>query len=176
MIIRLLIGFYLFQVKIWFQNRRMKWRNSKERELLSSGGSRESTLPNKSNPNPDLSDVRDEQNEQPFDMNAHLDELLTEHGTDDMHNQNDDMHDHSDDMHSQCDTLGKECSDLAGHHRDRQELYASDLTSSTPSQQCITIPASTGGQLPSPVDGHHLINANMSDSEMDSDDEEITVS
>ena len=35
----------------------MKWRNSKERELLSTGGSRESTLPNKSNPNPDLSDV-----------------------------------------------------------------------------------------------------------------------
>ncbi|XP_033752614.1 homeobox protein DBX1-A-like [Pecten maximus] len=32
------------QVKIWFQNRRMKWRNSKERELLSSGGSRDSTL------------------------------------------------------------------------------------------------------------------------------------
>ncbi|XP_049268401.1 hematopoietically-expressed homeobox protein Hhex-like isoform X2 [Rhipicephalus sanguineus] len=45
------------QVKIWFQNRRMKWRNSKERELLSSGGSREQTLPTKSNPNPDLSDV-----------------------------------------------------------------------------------------------------------------------
>ncbi|XP_054762156.2 homeobox protein DBX1-like [Lytechinus pictus] len=45
------------QVKIWFQNRRMKWRNSKERELLSAGGSRESTLPNRSNPNPDLSDV-----------------------------------------------------------------------------------------------------------------------
>ncbi|XP_023223315.1 homeobox protein DBX1-like [Centruroides vittatus] len=45
------------QVKIWFQNRRMKWRNSKERELLSSGGSREQTLPNKHNPNPDLSDV-----------------------------------------------------------------------------------------------------------------------
>ncbi|VDI34365.1 Hypothetical predicted protein [Mytilus galloprovincialis] len=37
------------QVKIWFQNRRMKWRNSKERELLSSGGSRESTLPVKGN-------------------------------------------------------------------------------------------------------------------------------
>lgn len=35
----------------------MKWRNSKERELLSSGGSREITLPNKNNPNPDLSDV-----------------------------------------------------------------------------------------------------------------------
>ncbi|KAH6935082.1 hypothetical protein HPB50_003341 [Hyalomma asiaticum] len=35
----------------------MKWRNSKERELLSSGGSREQTLPTKSNPNPDLSDV-----------------------------------------------------------------------------------------------------------------------
>ena len=35
----------------------MKWRNSKERELLSSGGSRDITLPNKNNPNPDLSDV-----------------------------------------------------------------------------------------------------------------------
>lgn len=45
------------QVKIWFQNRRMKWRNSKERELLSSGGSRDATLPSKDNPNPDLSDV-----------------------------------------------------------------------------------------------------------------------
>jgi len=45
-----------FQVKIWFQNRRMKWRNSKERELLSTGGSRDNTLPNKNNPNPDLSD------------------------------------------------------------------------------------------------------------------------
>ncbi|XP_024081500.1 homeobox protein DBX1 isoform X2 [Cimex lectularius] len=44
------------QVKIWFQNRRMKWRNSKERELLASGGSREQTLPNKNNPHPDLSD------------------------------------------------------------------------------------------------------------------------
>ena len=36
----------------------MKWRNSKERELLSSGGCREQTLPTKMNPNPDLSDVR----------------------------------------------------------------------------------------------------------------------
>ncbi|GAB6027932.1 hypothetical protein CHUAL_002144 [Chamberlinius hualienensis] len=45
------------QVKIWFQNRRMKWRNSKERELLASGGSRDQTLPTKHNPNPDLSDV-----------------------------------------------------------------------------------------------------------------------
>ncbi|KAG7155675.1 Homeobox protein DBX1-B-like [Homarus americanus] len=48
------------QVKIWFQNRRMKWRNSKERELLASGGTREQTLPTKNNPNPDLSDVGDE--------------------------------------------------------------------------------------------------------------------
>uniref|UniRef100_A0A182XMQ6 Homeobox domain-containing protein n=1 Tax=Anopheles quadriannulatus TaxID=34691 RepID=A0A182XMQ6_ANOQN len=45
-------------VKIWFQNRRMKWRNSKERELLANGGSRDQTLPNKNNPNPDLSDAR----------------------------------------------------------------------------------------------------------------------
>uniref|UniRef100_A0A3Q3WBJ1 Homeobox domain-containing protein n=1 Tax=Mola mola TaxID=94237 RepID=A0A3Q3WBJ1_MOLML len=36
---------------------RMKWRNSKERELLSSGGCREQTLPTKANPHPDLSDV-----------------------------------------------------------------------------------------------------------------------
>ncbi|XP_035209942.1 homeobox protein DBX1-like isoform X2 [Stegodyphus dumicola] len=45
------------QVKIWFQNRRMKWRNSKERELLSSGGTREQTLPSKHNPKPDLNDI-----------------------------------------------------------------------------------------------------------------------
>ncbi|XP_038047622.1 homeobox protein DBX1-like [Patiria miniata] len=63
------------QVKIWFQNRRMKWRNSKERELLSSGGSRESTLPNKSNPNPDLSDVAEEKSspetQHPHDHHHH---------------------------------------------------------------------------------------------------------
>jgi hypothetical protein len=35
----------------------MKWRNSKERELLASGGTREQTLPNRNNPNPDLTDV-----------------------------------------------------------------------------------------------------------------------
>lgn len=33
---------------------RMKWRNSKERELLSSGGTREQTLPTKNNPNPGI--------------------------------------------------------------------------------------------------------------------------
>lgn len=38
----------------------MKWRNSKERELLASGGSRDQTLPNKNNPNPDLSDARND--------------------------------------------------------------------------------------------------------------------
>ncbi len=53
----------------------MKWRNSKERELLSAGGSRESTLPNKSNPNPDLSDLKQE-SDAPFDMKSHLDRLL----------------------------------------------------------------------------------------------------
>lgn len=47
-------NFFLIQ----FQNRRMKWRNSKERELLASGGSRDQTLPNKNNPNPDLSDAK----------------------------------------------------------------------------------------------------------------------
>ncbi|CAB4062613.1 Homeobox protein DBX1-A,Homeobox protein DBX1-B,Homeobox protein DBX1 [Lepeophtheirus salmonis] len=46
------------QVKIWFQNRRMKWRNSKERELIATGGCREQTLPTKHNPNPDLSDPK----------------------------------------------------------------------------------------------------------------------
>ena len=38
----------------------MKWRNSKERQLLAKGGSREQTLPNKNNPHPDLSDVDSE--------------------------------------------------------------------------------------------------------------------
>ena len=38
----------------------MKWRNSKERELLANGGSREQTLPTKNNPNPDLSDVKED--------------------------------------------------------------------------------------------------------------------
>lgn len=56
--LKLIFRSVLFQVKIWFQNRRMKWRNSKERELLASGGSRDQTLPNKNNPNPDLSDAR----------------------------------------------------------------------------------------------------------------------
>ena len=49
----------LLKVKIWFQNRRMKWRNSKERELLSQGGNREQTLPSKDNQNPDLSDPQE---------------------------------------------------------------------------------------------------------------------
>lgn len=53
-------------MKIWFQNRRMKWRNSKERELLASGGSRDQTLPNKNNPNPDLSDARTDRQPSPI--------------------------------------------------------------------------------------------------------------
>ena len=65
----------------------MKWRNSKERELLSSGGSRESTLPNKGNPNPDLSDVvkgeEEEEEEEKYESDCedilhdgHQEELL----------------------------------------------------------------------------------------------------
>lgn len=55
----------------------MKWRNSKERELLSSGGSRDNTLPNKNNPNPDLSDLNrpvDEQSEHDFNPTETADE------------------------------------------------------------------------------------------------------
>ena len=42
----------------------MKWRNSKERELLSQGGTREQTLPSKDNQNPDLSDPLDQPREE----------------------------------------------------------------------------------------------------------------
>ncbi|RZF33283.1 hypothetical protein LSTR_LSTR007628 [Laodelphax striatellus] len=70
------------QVKIWFQNRRMKWRNSKERELLASGGSREQTLPNKNNPHPDLSDLE-------TDRNKHA-ESDDQHGQDDQQQDDDD--------------------------------------------------------------------------------------
>lgn len=45
----------------------MKWRNSKERELLSSGGCREQTLPTKTNPHPDLSDVGKKSSEEDED-------------------------------------------------------------------------------------------------------------
>ena len=70
------------KVKIWFQNRRMKWRNSKERELLSSGGSRESTLPNKSNPNPDLSDVAEGKRSPEAHGQGHPAGLVAEQGSD----------------------------------------------------------------------------------------------
>jgi hypothetical protein len=46
----------------------MKWRNSKERELLASGGSRDQTLPNKNNPNPDLSDAK---TDRPVSLSPH---------------------------------------------------------------------------------------------------------
>ena len=42
----------------------MKWRNSKERELIAQGGCREQTLPTKNNPNPDLSDPQSQQRPQ----------------------------------------------------------------------------------------------------------------
>lgn len=48
----------------------MKWRNSKERELLSAGGSREQTLPTKNNPCPDLSDVKNDPTHKKVDLNA----------------------------------------------------------------------------------------------------------
>lgn len=58
----------------------MKWRNSKERELLASGGSREQTLPTKNNPNPDLSDVKEDSMSGPQGINDPLkssDEVIT---------------------------------------------------------------------------------------------------
>ncbi|XP_038636884.1 homeobox protein DBX2-like isoform X1 [Scyliorhinus canicula] len=45
------------QVKIWFQNRRMKWRNTKERELLTQGCSLEQTLQEKPASTSDLSNI-----------------------------------------------------------------------------------------------------------------------
>ena len=62
----------------------MKWRNSKERELLSSGGSRESTLPNKGNPNPDLSDTKEDCDKKSETMDE-TDEFLSRRSLDDGH-------------------------------------------------------------------------------------------
>ncbi|XP_048463706.1 homeobox protein DBX2 isoform X3 [Rhincodon typus] len=45
------------QVKIWFQNRRMKWRNTKERELLTQGCLFEQTLQEKPVSASDLNDT-----------------------------------------------------------------------------------------------------------------------
>ena len=59
----------LLQVKIWFQNRRMKWRNSKERELLSNGvGNRDTTIPSKENPHPDLTDTPESDADESHDL------------------------------------------------------------------------------------------------------------
>lgn len=52
----------------------MKWRNSKERELLSSGGSRESTMPTKSDLNGDCG----EDPQKPKDLGDELDGILAE--------------------------------------------------------------------------------------------------
>lgn len=59
----------------------MKWRNSKERELLASGGTREQTLPTKNNPNPDLSDVGEE-TRTPAVVGASKDDLNLQPGDD----------------------------------------------------------------------------------------------
>lgn len=83
------------QVKIWFQNRRMKWRNSKERELLSSGGCREQTLPTKSNPHPDLSDVHgpraeddDEERDEDF-LESHMTQMSSSPSASSKHSDSD---------------------------------------------------------------------------------------
>ena len=52
----------------------MKWRNSKERELIAQGGSREQTLPTKNNPNPDLSDPQPHRS-QPTQPTNHLEAM-----------------------------------------------------------------------------------------------------
>ncbi|XP_006012514.2 homeobox protein DBX2 [Latimeria chalumnae] len=44
------------QVKIWFQNRRMKWRNSKEKEMLANGCSHEEILQENTMANSTLND------------------------------------------------------------------------------------------------------------------------
>ena len=69
----------LFQVKIWFQNRRMKWRNSKERELIAQGGCREQTLPTKNNPNPDLSDPQSQRPHQPPNSTNSINTVASNH-------------------------------------------------------------------------------------------------
>ena len=82
---------YSLQVKIWFQNRRMKWRNSKERELLSNGaGNRDTTIPSKDNPHPDLTDTPDsdvDESNELADDRGHVDESRADsyhaqHGSD----------------------------------------------------------------------------------------------
>ena len=124
----------------------MKWRNSKERELLSSGGSRESTLPNKSNPNPDLSDLKQEGADQTFDMNSHLDKLL------------------DDDHHHQHMGMGMAPSSSQEEMLEQPGHYSGDPEG---------IHHQRSPPLPSPS-GHMV--QDCSDSDPDSDDEEIMVS
>lgn len=82
----------LLQVKIWFQNRRMKWRNSKERELLSSGGCREQTLPTKSNPHPDLSDVHGSRPDDDDFLDSHMTRLSSSPSASSKHSDSDSDH------------------------------------------------------------------------------------
>ena len=74
----------------------MKWRNSKERELLSSGGgNRDTTIPSKDNPHPDLTDTPD----------SETDDVINDMSSSSHH----DSHHHS---HRGLDTDGVDASDM----------------------------------------------------------------
>jgi hypothetical protein len=114
---------FFFQVKIWFQNRRMKWRNSKERELLASGGSREQTLPNKNNPNPDLSDAEGDRPKIDLSDLSPLTspELPPHHGSHKIGQHDDDVMMDHDDQLLMLDTSPDEKQLLRHHDQDLEE-------------------------------------------------------
>jgi hypothetical protein len=117
------MNMFFFQVKIWFQNRRMKWRNSKERELLASGGSREQTLPNKNNPNPDLSDAEGDRPKIDLSDLSPLTspELPPHHGSHKLGQHDDDVMMDHDDQLLMLDTSPDEKQLLRHHDQDLDE-------------------------------------------------------